>query len=231
MCCAVRAGFEKRGLLLAGAEGGFEGVEHGEGEVVFQGEDAQEYDRCGAADLLGYGAASAHEDYPVDERSRKAGGGINVLAKHQGLFVDEDVAQHSAEGAGDYAHHCGYPHGIAGGEGFLDADHAEQGEAYAVEDEEYAVAAHKEAAEHYDGDERQRRDSEIPPGLHPEHRYVEQHVAQCAAANGSDESNGVCPEPVKAFGRGEPYAAYRRGNGAYHFDNEKECGCFHCRGL
>lgn len=191
------------------------GAEGGKGEVVFEGEDAQEDDGAGAGKLAGHVAASQFKDYPVDECSGETGCGIYVFSEHEWFLIDEDIAYHTAESAGYDTHDRRNPHRIVNGKRLVDTNHAEESQTDTVEDEEYAVATHKDAAEDDDGCQRESCHAEIPPGLHPEDRYIEKHIAECTATDSRNQTHGVGTKPIEVFCRSKAYS----GDGTCHCAN------------
>lgn len=83
-------------------------------------------------------------------------------------------------------------------------------------------SSHERPAEHYHGHKGYECYQQEHRVLHPEHRRGKENVAQCAASDGGDESYDVGAEPVETLGRGQAYARYCEGYGAYYFDCENE---------
>lgn len=130
------------------------GMEDGERQIVFQREHSQKDYCCRTAELLGEIGSPRYEYYPVYDGSGKTRCRVYILAEHQGFFIDEDVAYHSAEGSCYDSHDGCHPHGIIDGKRFVDAYNAEQGQTDAVKDKKDSVVAHEYLLENYHCGER-----------------------------------------------------------------------------
>jgi len=165
--------------------------------VPFEGADPQG-DYYNSAGYLAVDIAAPGETYkPIDKSPGYAGRGVNVFTEEQRRLIYQDVAQHSAERACYHTHHNRYPHRIARSEGLLYADYHEQGQAEGVEDKQHTVVADQHFPEYDDDCKRQAGDTEIPECLHPEHRYIEQQVAERTSADGCHQPDGVGSEPIE----------------------------------
>ncbi len=191
--------------------------------VPFQGTHPQGYDYQGAGNLTPDRAKPEQPGQPVDHPAGDAGRGVDVFPEKQGLLVDEDVAQDTAERAGYHTHHHRHPHRIARGEGLLYADDHEKRQPQGVEYKQHAVVAHEHLAEKNHHGKGYAGHAEVEECLHPENGDVEQDVAQCAATDGRDQADGVSPEPVEAAECSQPYARDGKRDSAYDLNRGQKC--------